>query len=61
MSVPVAYERQIHSRIDFYMSLDGVSVPIRVKGCWISPLGCTRQDLSIQEGHQYCWFMLLLH
>ena len=54
MSVPVAYERQIHSRIDFYMSLDGVSVPIQVTGCWISPLGCTNQDFIIQEGHQYC-------
>ena len=30
-------------------------------GCWISPLGCNKQDLSIHEGTQYCWFMLLLN
>ena len=61
MSVAVGYEWKIHYHLDCYMSLDGVSVPIKVTGCCLSPLGCTRQDLSIQEGHQFCWFMFLLH
>ena len=30
-------------------------------GCWLPPLGYTRQDLSIQGGHQYCWCNLLLN
>ena len=57
----MGYEWQIHSYLDFYMSLDGVSVPIRVTWCWLSSLGCTGQDLSIQEVHQPCCFMLLLY
>ena len=43
------------------MSLDGVYLPTLVKGCWLSPFGCTKQDFSIQEVHQSCWCILLFH
>ena len=56
----MGYERQIYPLIDCYVSLGGVSAPIRVTGYWLYPLGCTKRDLSIQEGHQYYWCMLLL-
>ena len=61
MLVAVVYERQIHSHIDCYKSLDGFSAPIRVTGCCLSPLGCNRQYFSIQGGHQSCWCKLLMH
>ena len=61
MSVNAGYERLIYSHIYCYMSLYGVSLPIQVTGCWLSPLGCNRQSFSIQEGWQYCWCMLLLN
>ena len=51
----------MNSNIDFYMSIYGVSVPIRVTGFWLSALGCTKQGFMIQECRHYCWFMLLLH
>ena len=57
----MGYERQINSNLNCYMSLYGVSVTIRVTGCWLPPLGCTEQDLIIHEGNKACWCMLLLN
>ena len=61
MFVTVGYEWQIHSHIKCYQSLDGVYAPIRLIGCCISPLGYTRQDLSVQGVHQSCWYMSIMH
>ena len=57
----MGYEQKIHSHLECYMSLDGIYVPSRMTGCWLSPLGFNKHDLSIQEGYQPCWFMLLLN
>ena len=61
MLFAVGYERQIYSHLGCYTSIDDVSIPTWVTGCWLSPLVCTRQDFSIHECHQYCWCMLLLN
>ena len=61
MLVTVGYEQKNNSHIDCYISLYGVSVPILVTGCFLSPLCCTKIYFGIQEGHQSCWCMLLLH
>ena len=61
VSFSVVCGRNIHTHIDCYMSPGGASVPIWVIGCWLSPLDCTKQDLSIHEGHQYYLCMLHLH
>ena len=61
MLVVVGYEWKIHSHIGCCKSLYGVSAPIQVTGCWLSPLGYTRWYLSIQGSHQSCWCNLLLH
>ena len=61
MLAVVGYEQQINSHLDCYKSLDGVSAPIRVTGCWLPPLSYTINDLSIEGGHQSCWYNLLLH
>ena len=61
MLVSVGYEQQIHSRIYWYKSLDGVSDPIRVTGFLLSPLGYTRHGLSIQGSRQSCCCKLLLN
>ena len=53
--------RSHHSHIECHMSLDGVSVSIRVTGCWISHLTYNKQDLSIHRGHQYFCCNLLLY
>ena len=42
------------------MSLRSVSIPIQVIGYWISPLGCIKQYLTIQDGYQVGCFMLIL-
>ena len=50
MLVALGYEWQIHSHIDCYISLGGVSVPILVIGCSISSLDYTKQGFSFQDG-----------
>ena len=61
MLVAVCYERKIHSHPNYYKSLYGVSVPIRVTECWISPLVYTIQYFIIQGGLQSFWCNLFLH
>ena len=61
MLVVVGYELHIHSYLDCCKSLDGVSALMLVIEFCTTPLGYTKKDLSIQEGHQSCWCKVLLH
>ena len=47
--------RKNNFHLGCYISPGGASVPILVIVCWIPPLGCTKEYLGIQEGHQCCF------
>ena len=61
MPVAVSYEWKFYSRLYCFKLLDGFPAPIQVTIYWISPLGYTRQYLSIQGGHKKFWCKLLLN
>ena len=53
MLADMGYEQQIHSHIYCCILIDGVYAPIQVIECWLSLLGYTRQDLSVQRYHHF--------